>query len=327
MAWAPPAAILVAVTDVQGRPMIEVCGSTPSERQCLQRFSARPIASRVRRFLPARGRAMVGPWCLVDEFQIPADSSAHGVGPHPHCGLSMLTWVLSGRLRHRDSLGGATLLGAGQGTLLNAGRGVSHAEERPEGQELHALQLWMVQPNDARAADPYLTMLRPATLQLPAMTGTVLLGTVAGVRSAAPHDWPAVAALISVDPGAGTKGTVSWLPLHRRYEHALIALQPGLTIDDDPVPPDEIVYLGSHRDGVEVSSPPGTRFLLIGGLPFEEQLLMWWNFVAERHVDLVSARALWSAHTPRFGTVADSGQPRVVPPVIPQDIRADRGPH
>lgn len=267
---------------------------------------------------------MVGPWCLIDEFDIPADSRANGVGPHPHCGLAMLTWVLSGRLQHRDSLGGATMLEAGQGTLLRAGRGVSHAEERPDGVALHALQLWMVQPAAARRDDPCLTELRPTMLQLPAISGAVLLGTVAGVRSAAPHDWPAVAAVISVEPGAGTKGTVSWLPLHRRYEHALIALQPGLTIDDDLVPPGALVYLGSHRDGVEVSSRPGTRFLLIGGLPFDEQVLMWWNFIADRHEDLVLARALWSAHTPRFGTVTDSSRPRVVPPVIPQDSRAGR---
>jgi quercetin 2,3-dioxygenase len=99
---------------------------------------------------------------------------------------------------------------------------------------------------------------------------------------------PIIGADISCDGRAS-------LPLNTAFEHAILVLDGGLTLDGQEVPPGPLGYLGAGRRALDVEALPGTRFLLIGGEPFQEELLMWWNFVGRTHDEVAQAREDWEA--------------------------------
>ena len=110
---------------------------------------------RIRRGLPQRGRRTVGPWCFEDHMGPTQVTETGGldIGPHPHIGLHTVTWLLSGEVLHRDSLGSEQLIRPGQLNLMTAGYGVAHSEEatRTYRGELHGVQLWVAQPEAERS--------------------------------------------------------------------------------------------------------------------------------------------------------------------------------
>ena len=266
----------------------------------------------VQRSLPQRGRRTVGAWCFLDHFG-PADvpDVSMLVGPHPHVGLHTVTWVFEGEVVHHDSLGSEQLIKPGQLNLMTAGRGVAHAEETPAGATgtLHGLQLWVAQPDATRsgaAAFEHLAALPEA--EVGPVVATVLVGEVAGVRSPARADTPLVGADLVV-AGPAT------LPLDRSFEHGLLVVDGPVTVDGAVVAPGAFAYLDPGRDEIGLGPAAGGRgrALLLGGEPFGEPVLMWWNFVARTREEMVEARQAWEAGSDRFGPV-DSGLGRIPAP-------------
>ena len=265
----------------------------------------------VERSLPRRGRRTVGAWCFVDHFG-PADVPAASmqVGPHPHIGLHTVTWVLDGEVLHRDSLGSEQLIKPGQLNLMTASRGVAHAEETPAGATgtLHGLQLWVAQPQATRsgaAAFEHHSTLPHA--EVGGVVATVLVGELVGVRSPARADAPLVGADLLV-------GGPAPLPLDPAFEHGLLVVDGPLTVDGTAVAPGVFAYFAPGRAelGLAPTGGPG-RALLVGGAPFEEPVLMWWNFVARTKEEMVQARQDWEAGSDRFGAV-ESGLGRIPAP-------------
>ena len=268
----------------------------------------------VQRALPQRRRRTVGAWCFVDHFG-PAQVAEASmlVGPHPHIGLHTVTWVLEGEVVHHDSLGTEQLIKPGQLNLMSAGRGVAHAEETPKGATgaLHGLQLWVAQPEATRwgpAAFEHHSALPEA--EVGSVRATVIVGVLAGVRSPARADTP----LLGVDlllPGPGT------LPLDPAFEHGLLAVDGPVLLDGQMVAPGGFAYLTPGRAELDVE--PGLtagRALLLGGLPFTEPVLMWWNFVARTREEMVEARSAWEAGDDRFGPVeTELGRIPAPPPI------------
>ena len=266
----------------------------------------------VRRSLPQRQRRTVGAWCFVDHFG-PADVAEASmlVGPHPHLGLHTVTWVLDGEVVHHDSLGSEQLIKPGQLNLMTAGRGVAHAEETPAGAtgSLHGLQLWVAQPDATRsgpAAFEHYSALPEA--EVGPVVATVLVGELAGVRSPARADSPLVGAdLVAAGPAA--------LPLDPAFEHGLLVVDGPLAVDGREVAPGAFAYFGPGRGEIGLAPAAGrrARALLLGGAPFEEPVLMWWNFVARTREEMVEARQAWEAGSDRFGPV-ESGLGRIPAP-------------
>jgi len=268
----------------------------------------------VQRALPQRQRRTVGAWCFVDHFG-PADvlEASMLVGPHPHIGLHTVTWVLDGEVVHHDSLGSEQLIKPGQLNLMTAGQGVAHAEETPAGAtgSLHGLQLWVAQPEATRhgpAAFEHHSSLPEA--EVGGVVATVLVGELAGTHSPARADTPLVGADLTV-AGPAT------LPLDPSFEHALLVVGGLIALDGTVVAPGGLAYLGPGRselglDGGAGDGEPG-RALLLGGEPFEEPVLMWWNFVARTKEEMVEARSAWEAGSDRFGPV-ESGLGRIPAP-------------
>lgn len=259
-------------------------------------------AMSVRRALPRRSHRTVGAWCFADHMGPAQVTKEHGldIGPHPHAGLQTVTYLVNGEAVHRDSLGTEQLITPGQVNLMTAGQGVSHSEEatgRYEG-TLQGIQLWIAQPDATRHADPAFEHHR----ELPRITinqtvATVLVGEFHGVRSPARHDSPLVGVELSIEHRVN-------LELRPDFEYALIVLEGALASDGVDVGPGQLGYLGPGCDEVNLDAYEPTRAMLLGGTPFESEILMWWNFVARSRAEIDEALESWKNDDGRFGDVA-----------------------
>ena len=272
----------------------------------------------VLRALPHRNLPTIGAWCFLDRFG-PADTRMR-VEPHPHIGLQTVTWPLIGEIRHRDSLGSDADLRRGQLNLMTAGNGISHSEysigEGPV--PLDALQFWVVLPDSARHGAPgFERHTELPALAIPAEEGTdaevtVVLGEYDGVRSPATVHTPIVGAEIVLAPGARVR-----LPLRSDWEHALMLVEGDAVVAEHPLDRNGLLYLGDSRETVEVSSSAGALLFLLGGAPFEDDIVMWWNFAGRTHDEIVAAREEWEAASDRFGVVEGHDVRIPAPPLPP----------
>jgi quercetin 2,3-dioxygenase len=283
-------------------PPTEVRAST-TKPACVELSESREAtvgAMRVRRALPRRQRRTVGPWCFADHMgpELVTETQGLDIGPHPHTGLQTVTWLVAGEVLHRDSLGSEQVIRAGQLNLMTAGQGVTHSEEatgRYRGQ-LHGVQLWVAQPEASRhgpAAFQHHAEL--PQVELGSTTATVLVGSFAAATSPARRDTPLVGVDAALEPG-----TAVW-PLQPEFEYALVVLDGEVLVGDQPIRPGRLAYLGQGREELAVSAVDPTRLLLLGGEPFTEPLLMWWNFVARTRGELDAAYRQWESGDPRFG--------------------------
>ncbi len=264
----------------------------------------------VRRALPRRTRRTVGAWCFADHLGPTSGTDADplDVGPHPHTGLATVTWLLSGRLLHTDSLGTEQVVQPGQLNLMTAGRGVAHAEEqvRGRGGPLHGLQLWVAQP-DATRSGPSAFEHHTALPQqeLPGVVTTTLVGGDSPARADTP--------LLGVD--LALSGGPATLPLEPAFEHALVVLEGEAAVDGEPVRPGRLAYLGTGRQELVLDADGPARAVLLGGTPFEAPLVMWWNFVGRTREEVTEAFEGWqeAQGEERYGRVP-SALPRIDAP-------------
>jgi redox-sensitive bicupin YhaK (pirin superfamily) len=276
----------------------------------------------VRRTLPHRDLPTVGAWCFADDYG-PADvrgTAGMHVPPHPHTGLQTVTWLLEGEVHHQDSLGSDVRVLPGQLSLMTAGRGIAHAETSPADHPptLRGVQLWVALPeSDRHMAPAFEHHAELPVLHDGGLTATVVIGELAGELSPATAYTPLVGADVVVDPdGTGA------LPLDPSFEHAVLALTDGVLVDGEPVADATLTYLGCGRPDLALAAgPEGGRLLLLGGAPFSEELLMWWNFVGRDHDEIVALRAEWEASRggaqTRFAPVAGYAGPALPAPELP----------
>lgn len=287
----------------------------------------------VRRTLPQRGLPMVGAWCFLDRFG-PAPTRMR-VEPHPHIGLQTVTWPLLGEVHHRDTIGSDVVVTRGALNLMTSGHGIAHSEySLGEGEvALAALQLWVALPESARHMAPAFEQhVDLPQFSAPGLEALVVMGTFAGVTSPATAHTPLVGAELDIAPGATVR-----LPLHPGWEHAILGVEGTIEVEASTpervqVEPEAMLYLGIEREYIDVSAPEGARAFLLGGEPFAEEIVMWWNFVARTHDEIVEARNDWENDTARFGHVPGHGDERIPAPPMPavrlktRTRRLDEGP-
>ena len=145
---------------------------------------------------------------------------------------------------------------------------------------------------------------------------TVLMGELGGARSPARVFSPIVGAEVTGEPGRRLV-----LPLLPEFEHALVLLAGDGQIDGRALAVDTLYYLGcGRRELLLVSDQKPVRALLLGGAPFGETVLMWWNFVARTTAEIVAAREDWEAGR-RFGAVSAYAGPRLAaPPFVARPV-------
>ncbi len=256
----------------------------------------------IHRALPRRGRRTVGAWCFVDHIDPVVVDEQHGldIGPHPHIGLQTVTWLLDGAALHRDSLGTEQVIAPGQLNLMTAGNGVSHSEEKTGSYRgpFHGVQLWVAQPEETRHGAPaFEHHVALPQVEFDRVVATVLVGDLDGVRSPARRDTDHAGFELDVQPGVTT------MPLRADYEHAVVVLDGAVAIDGAAVVPGTLAYLDVGRDELTIRAEARSRVLLIGGVPFPEPVLMWWNYVARTRGEITAAHDDWTAHAERFGIV------------------------
>lgn len=290
----------------------------------------------VHRTLPHRALPMVGAWCFLDRFG--PQETVMRVEPHPHIGLQTVTWPIIGEVRHRDAVGSDVVVRPGALNLMTSGEGIAHSEYSV-GEEpipLDALQLWVALPESRRHGPPAFERHE----HLPVLDlgdgadAVVVMGELGGVSSPATVHTPIVGAELRLPPGVVVR-----VPLRADWEYALSGMigsadvETGVYATDAdaaqrPVPlartggtasvdGTRLLYLGTGRDHVDITAPEGARVFLLGGEPFEADIVMWWNFVGRSHDEIEEAREAWEAGAARFGAVVDHGPERVPAPPLP----------
>ncbi|MDQ4084660.1 MAG: pirin family protein, partial [Actinomycetota bacterium] len=259
------------------------------------------------------------------------DRKGMWVPPHPHTGLQTVSWLFDGEVLHRDSVGSEAFVRPGELNLMTSGDGIAHSEESPGDHDpiLHGVQLWVALPDpDRRTAEAAFHQHRDLpVVELPGATATVLVGEVAGVRSPAHSFTPLVGAEVSLQAG-----TPARVPLTPELEYAVLVVDGPVGVGGEILGRGQMLYLGRDREVLElftaVEASPGARVMLLGGEPFEEELVMWWNFIGRTHEDVVEAREQWMAglaagHDERFGVVHGfHGDPLPAPPMPNTRLRA-----
>jgi redox-sensitive bicupin YhaK (pirin superfamily) len=285
-------------------------------------------AMTVRRTLPQRQRTFVGAWCFVDHYG-PDDVDRQGgmvVPPHPHTGLQTASWLFSGEIEHRDSAGHHAFVRPGELNLMTAGRGISHSEySTPDTTVLHGAQLWLALPDADRHTGPDFEHHVPAPVSGAGWEARVFLGSVLGSTSPVRTYSPLLGAELRL-----RAGTTVRIPVDATYEHGLLLDSGSLTVDDDALAATELGYLEPGRDQLEVSAAEDALVLLLGGPPFGEQIVMWWNFIGRDHDEVAGFREQWQhllaeGSDDRFSLPQDDPEPALPAPVLPNVRMRGRG--
>ncbi|MFF8744081.1 MULTISPECIES: pirin family protein [Streptomyces] len=281
-------------------------------------------STEVRRLLPNLGRRMVGAWAFVDHYGPDdiADEPGMQVPPHPHMGLQTVSWLHEGEVLHRDSLGSLQTVRPRELGLMTSGRAISHSEESPRehARLLHGAQLWVALPEAHRNVEPHFQ--HHADLPVvtaPGLAATVILGELDGAVSPGTAYTPIVGADITLSAGAETR-----LPLDPDFEYAVLSMSGEAEVDGVPVLPGSMLYLGCGRTELPLRGVSDAGLMLLGGEPFEEELVMFWNFIARSGEEIAQARKDWEEGS-RFGEVRGYDGARLSAPELPTTPLKPRG--
>ncbi|MGW3496570.1 pirin family protein [Streptomyces sp. NPDC001020] len=286
-----------------------------------------PRAMTVRRTLPQRSRTLIGAWCFADHYG-PDDVSVTGgmdVAPHPHTGLQTVSWLFSGEIEHRDSLGSHAYVRPGELNLMTGGYGISHSEVSTERTTiLHGVQLWVALPGEHRNTDRDFQHYVPEPVRIDGAEIRVFLGSLVGHASPVRTFTPLLGAEIVLQP----RSTLT-LVVDPGFEHGLLVDQGEVRLADTLVGPAELGYAHPGIDELTLTNESDgiARAVLLGGTPFEEEIVMWWNFIGRSHEDIAKARDDWQNSSERFGAVEGYAGDRLPAPALPNAvIRPRRNP-
>jgi hypothetical protein len=241
------------------------------------------------------------------------------IPPHPHTGLQTVSWLFAGELEHRDSLGTHTLVRPGELNIMTGGHGICHSEVSTAAtRTLQGVQLWVALPDASRDAARDFQHHVPPPIDLGGGGGLarVFLGEFAGVRSPVRTFTPLLGVELTVQPRA----TLT-LEVDPRFEHGLLVDTGTVTLAGTGLGRADLGYVGVGTAQLELVNPTNesARLILLGGPPFGEQIVMWWNFVARSHEEIVAFRDDWQNESDRFGRIDGwDGTPRRLPaPALP----------
>lgn len=293
-------------------------GATPGPTTMLLESRQVPLGGirgiTVHRSLPQRVLPTVGAWCFLDHFD--EAGVPMRVLPHPHIGLQTVTWPLDGEIRHRDTLQNDVMIRPGQLNIMTSGNGIAHSEFSTladDDSSLHGVQLWVALPPEAARGESAFEQHADLPIwQHGGVRARVFVGTLGDATSPATVYTPLVGADLGLEAN-----THEQLPVDSTFEHAVYVIAGEMTVDDVRVGARQLLYIGEGCTSIEMSADAEARAILIGGEPYGEDLVMWWNFVGRSHADIVAARDDWEAGSERFGSVPGHGDDRIPAPPLP----------
>ena len=248
----------------------------------------------VRRALPAIERRMVGPFVFLD--QMGPSRLAHGqrldVRPHPHIGLSTMTYLFEGQILHRDSLGTTQMITPGAINWMTAGRGIAHSERTPEGNDtatLSGIQFWVALPRSHEEMEPAFVHLEAG--ELPVLEDRqvsirVIAGNALGGSSPlrAPH--PMLCLDVALSKSA------SWQVPADYPERALYLAAGEVEVDGARHGPGRLLVLPAGYLA-KIQAVSDARLMVLGGEPMDGPRHIWWNFVSSSKERIEQAKADW----------------------------------
>lgn len=271
----------------------------------------------VRRAIPQRKRRLIGPWCFLDHFgplEFQRRTEAMWVGQHPHIGLQTVTWLFDGEVIHRDSLGTTELIVPGGLNIMTAGLGISHTEETPleHRGRLHGVQLWVALPKKhAEVQAAFENHANLPRFEDEGLHVVVFDGEGFGYHSPATAYSPMVGAELTIMRGGRWK-----LPLERDFEYGIVVASGALSVAGQTIEVGQFCYLKPGRSELILEAEGPVQAVLVGGVPFDEKIYIWWNFVGHSEEDIRAALADWEQGR-RFGQVAGfDGSPMNAPPLV-----------
>ena len=276
----------------------------------------------IQRTLPHRYIRTIGAWCFIDHFGPTEQENAMSVAAHPHVGLQTVSWLFAGEVEHRDSLGSIQIIHPGELNLMTAGHGIAHSElSSTTAGLMHGVQLWTVLPENARDGAAYfdhyndLPVFKKEQLDIRLFVGE-LLGHTSPARTFSEM----VGAEIDVPAG-----TMAQLPIDESYEYGLLVVAGDLRVNDEQVPLEYLYYQPLGSEEFTIESTGGAKVVLLGGVPFGEEIVMWWNFIGRTHEEIEEMRFDWESHSNRFPTFEDQVHGRIPAPAMPNLRLTPRG--
>ena len=284
---------------------------------------ARDLGSfEVRRALPSSQRQMVGPFIFFDQMG-PSEfllGSGMDVRPHPHIGLSTVTYLFDGEVMHRDSLGTSLPIRPGELNWMTAGRGIVHSERTPQalravGSKLFGIQSWVaLSARDEETTPDFvhydagaLPVLSDAGKTMRVIAGSIL-GAASPVRTSSPMFYADVVLR------AGNS-----VPLDPDYdERAIYTVSGRIEISGDTFEPAQLLVFRAG-DRITIRAQTDARFMMLGGEPMDGPRYIWWNFVSSRMDRIEQAKADWKAA--RFDTVPGDSEFIPLPEPDPAPVR------
>ncbi|SDO40429.1 pirin family protein [Lentzea jiangxiensis] len=310
------------MSNVEAEPAEVTCTSTPGGVEVLGPRDVPlggPRAMTVRRTLPQKQRSLIGAWCFCDHYG--PDDVSMDVAPHPHTGLQTVSWLFTGEIEHRDSLGVHAHVRPGELNLMTGGRGIAHSEvSTPSSTVLHGVQLWLALPDAHRDAPRDFQHHAPPTVEVDGAAVRVFLGSLAGSTSPVRTFTPLLGAEVVLPAGS----TLT-LDVDPAFEHGVLLDTGDVAVGETALRPGDLGYVGTGRSTLTLSSAEGARIVLLGGEPFGEEIVMWWNFVGRTHDEIVAFRDEWQAGGDRFGRVEGYPGDRLPAPPLPGGRLRPRG--
>lgn len=252
---------------------------------------------------------MIGAWCFVDHFGPTEQTDGMVVAAHPHTGLQTVTWLFEGQIEHRDSIGSVQIIRPGQLNLMTAGKGISHSELSQAGPDrLHAVQLWVALPKESIDTAPEFEHQNdlPRFELTDGIEATVLAGKFMEHSARTKTFSPLLGVELKLSPNSGTQ-----IQLDPNFEHGILLADGEISVNAEPVPTSGLFFVPAGAESITILAGKfGATALLLGGQPFGERILMWWNFIGRTHKDIVQARDAWNVRQQkisesRFGEFED----------------------
>lgn len=241
------------------------------------------------RTVPSPAVRRIGAWIFVDHFGPTPQVAGMTVAQHPHTGLQTVTYLFAGEVDHRDSIGSVQRIRPGQLNLMTAGNGVAHSERSVAGTttELHAVQLWLALPESHRQSAPAFQHLdEAAAVVVGNARFKVFIGEYSGANSKAVVYHPTLGAEVSLQGEHR-------LQLRPDWEYGLLLVAGELKVDGEELPLRNLIYSPAGASELKLEGD-GARAILLGGAPFTEPIVMWWNFVGRSHEEIVQMRERWN---------------------------------
>ncbi|MDS7596344.1 pirin family protein [Agrobacterium tumefaciens] len=259
----------------------------------------------VRRALPTRQRRLVGPFIFFDRMgpAILKAGEALDVKPHPHIGLSTVTYLFDGEIKHRDSLGTELVIRPGDINLMTAGRGIVHSERTPENLRGHplsmsGLQTWLALPDNMEEIDPAFSHTGKEHMPLidtKGVSGRVVIGSFEGMNSPVSAFTDTLYVDISLEPGVK-------FPFSANHEErAIYILSGSLEVAGDVFAADQLLVFRPGDDITLKGGANGCHIMIFGGAALNSRRYIWWNFVSSSKERIEQAKQEW--RTGRFDIV------------------------